>query len=135
MKNNQIYFQRNRGEWRWHDFTQVRHSTKLLKWGVCVTRSEKTFHLDPNGTNIRLEGVEYYWPLTREAIPFPPMVGAVDASTTSARYNMPLLGMPVDCTVMLNPELAEIRLSNDWLRARFWLKEDSLAVLKARFFQ
>ncbi|MGZ3694795.1 MAG: hypothetical protein ACXWQO_11510 [Bdellovibrionota bacterium] len=112
---------------------KVRHSTKVKALGITFLRSEKVFHLGDDGHSLRLEGAEFYWPMSGAAVPFENMVGAVDASTTHACYQMPLLGLACDCNVILEPELAEIKITAPWIKGRFWLQEDSLEKLRERF--
>jgi len=111
----------------------VQHSTRMTKWGFLFYRSEKTFLLDDDGFGIRLEGVEYFWPLEFKAVPFSPSRGVVDSSTTRASYQMPLAGTACECQAYLGPSEGYIDVATPWLKGRFTLIESSRKVLESRF--
>jgi len=113
----------------------VRHSTKMKKCGLTIYRSEKTFILDKNGTDIRLEGKEYYWPLSFIGFPFVPTVGLVDASTTRASYQMPIAGAQCNCHAFLELPVGHIDITAPWIRGRFSLTDASNKTLQDRFEQ
>ena len=113
----------------------VRHSTKLIKFGFTIYRSEKIFFLSENGFEVRLEGKEYFWPLNFVGIPFPPTTGAVDASTTRASYQMPLAGTVCSCQAVLEIRGGSMDIATPWMKGRFSLTEASNKKLRERFDQ
>lgn len=110
----------------------VRHSTKIKKYGLTIYRSEKKFFLDENGIGIRLEGKEYYWPLSFIGFSFVPTVGLVDASTTRASYQMPMAGSRCDCRAFLEVPEGYIDIAAPWINGRFSLTDASNETLKER---
>lgn len=111
----------------------VVHSTRIKKWGITFLRSEKNIHLDPNGLGLKLEGVEYYWPLFWMARPFSAVSGVVHDSTTSASYEMPLMGSVCQCETLLGPREGEIKIATQWMKGRYVLKDESMQELRRRF--
>jgi len=112
---------------------QVRHLTELRKWGVCFYRSEKNFALHEDGTGLTLNGFEFFWPLLRRGVSFPPQRGVVSESTVSGTYQMPLMGIPCHCEVTMSPEVGQILVSEDWIRGSFVLDAESMMRLRERF--
>lgn len=115
------------------DVQKVRHSTMMRKWGISFYRSEKTIFLESDGHGLRLEGAEYFWPLIFRAVPFQPVFGAVDISTTQASYKMPLAGAFCDCQTYLGQANGYMDISTPWLRGRFALNTDSSMIFASRF--
>ena len=113
----------------------IHHSTKIKKYGFTIYRSEKTFILDENGSDLLLEGKEYYWPLTFIGIPFTATTGSVDQCTTRASYQMPVAGAFCDCRAYLELPLGYIEISAPWISGRFCLTEASNKNLRERFHQ
>jgi hypothetical protein len=115
--------------------SEVKYSTRLCKLGISVFRSEKIFYLDPDGQDLRIEGREYYWPLSWMALSFEPLQGFVETSGTMARYQMPIAGIPCDCKVILEPSMGLIAIETSWMRGAFSLSDESLAILQSLFIK
>lgn len=112
---------------------EVRHSTRINKWGISWYRSEKIFKLDPDGHGIHLQGFEYLWPAMFRPVPFKPQGGTVDSSATTATYQMPFLGSFVNCVVIMDGLTGAIEINTSWLDGKFVLTKDSLQNLSMRF--
>lgn len=112
---------------------KVYHSTKLSKFRITFYRSEKTFFLEEEGHGIRLEGVEYFWPLNFKAVPFHPVLGSVDKSSIHASYQMPLAGTLCNCQTYLGESEGYMEISTPWLTGRFTLTQNSRRILASRF--
>jgi hypothetical protein len=113
--------------------TEVGHETRLFKFGMTFMRSKKMFHLKSDGLSLDLTGEEYFWPQLNLPLPFKPLHGIIEVSTTRAVYQMPLFGTTCDCTTILEPEVGEINIKTPWLTGKFSLTETSLTNLKLRF--
>jgi hypothetical protein len=111
----------------------VRHSTKMKKWGLTFYKSEKTFMLEDDGESLQLDGVEYFWPFLNSPVPFTQLTGAVQKSTTSATYDMPIAGTQCKCQSFLNKDEGYINIETPWLYGRFTLCPDSIKRLVVRF--
>lgn len=111
----------------------IGHQTRLSQFGVTLMRSRKVFKLDPDGSGLVLTGCEYFWPCLWRAHAFDPLKGYVEASTTRARYQMPLFGSRCDCQALLAPEEGEVLVQTPWLSGQFVLTEESKKTLRARF--
>lgn len=114
------------------DVQKVQHSTKMKKWGIIFYRSEKTFFIEDDGNGLRLEGAEYFWPLISQPVPFQPVFGSVDKSTTHASYKMPLAGTLCDCQTHLGQPDGYMDISTPWLKGRFTLEEGSRKIFASR---
>lgn len=115
------------------DQSEVRHSTRIKKWGLSWYRSEKIFTLDPDGHGILLQGSEYFWPALFRPAPFKSQEGIVDSSATKATYQMPFLGSFVNCVVVMDGLIGTIEINTSWLEGKFVLTQDSLKKLSMRF--
>jgi hypothetical protein len=123
--------------WTKVDFVEGRakvyHTTKIKKLGFTFYHSEKTFFLNPDENGMRLEGVEYQWPMMWKAEPFRPVSGLVESSSTRARYQMPFLGLTVDCQAILERDQGQIEIQTPWLLGNFVLTPESQQIIASRF--
>jgi hypothetical protein len=111
---------------------KVKHTTIVKKMGLQILRSEKIFHLDEDGTGVKLTGAEYYWPLISTAIEFAPMQGQIEKSATRAHYGMPLVGLQTRCEAIMEEPQAVIAIHLEWFEGIFKFTPESMAALKSR---
>lgn len=111
---------------------QVLHLLKLTKWGMVFYISNKRIALDSNGSDLLLEGEEYFWPFLNSPQSFKNFKARVDDNITSAKYEWPLFGACVQCETLLGNDQGRILLDAGWLRCTFQLTSTSLEELKRR---
>jgi hypothetical protein len=111
---------------------RIKHTTLIRKFGLEILRSEKNFHLDPNGYDLSLEGAEFYWPMTKTPMPFQIMKGRVEKNATRAQYQMPLVGLATECHTIMEAPQAFIKIETPWFQGAFSFTQNSMSELNSR---
>lgn len=98
----------------------VAHLTQLFKWGICLYEGREFLTLDRNGTDLALEGYGGIWPLVkRQAVVVEKKHGHIDASATSATYEICMLGLEGHITTRMSIDKGTLHFQNEWFEARF----------------
>lgn len=111
----------------------VHHSTRISKWGVTIYRSEKTFHLDKNGEDLRLDGYERFGILGFLKRDFPSQTGRVASTGTRASYHMPIACAIYPCQAILEPPRGRIEIETQGFKIKMELTETSNQELISKF--
>ncbi|MBI4510863.1 MAG: hypothetical protein HY698_14620 [Deltaproteobacteria bacterium] len=77
---------------------EVRHTTRVSKWGLTLFRGEEILVLAENGRDVALRGVQRHFPTPWIVRGLGDACASVDEPGTRARYELEFLGAPLHQT-------------------------------------
>jgi hypothetical protein len=95
----------------------VRHWTRVKKWGVTFFQSREVFALAADGVAFTVSGTQRFLPLWWQTRGFGDGKGAVDADAQGAAYTFEWLGAPMQQRarrVPGDPDALELTQDTDW---------------------
>jgi hypothetical protein len=102
----------------------VQHRTRLKKWGLLMYQAAESFWMHEDGTTVRVEAVEAWFPFLGSPAPYGPITCTVDPDARAANYVFPSLGGRLDQRVEIVPGGVDVQQRTAWsfgvqrLRAR-----------------
>lgn len=95
---------------------EVRHTTRIHKWGITLFDSRELFRLDPKGRELAVSGEQRIWPTRWRTRGFGDSHGQIDETATRASYEFEWFGTRLRQTGEIVGEGVVLTMDTGWAR-------------------